>query len=174
MKSGLIIAGTVVTFGALVLLCLWMVPVHRIESYLWRIRYGNFVTVGQFRFPVPKHWYVEAISTQMATLVDLDNGDGILLRSQKPPQGFTLARWSQLQAGSAERPHKIRATRVFSVKGERLLCIERDEALPRFRMHSIECRTETGLDVLFTPKLGLDTERQGRFYSLVDQIQRRK
>jgi hypothetical protein len=173
VKSGLIIAATLLAFGVLVLLCLSLVPVHRVEAYVWHLRHGNFVTAGHFRFPVPEHWHVEVISQDMVMLVNLDNGDGVLLRSEKPPKGFTLARWSELQTTSSPE-RSIRATRELNVEGERVLCIERDDDLTRFKMHSIQCRAETGLDIMFTPNLSLDSEGSGRFYALLSHVQKMK
>jgi hypothetical protein len=132
VKSGLKIGGIMVALLVLGALVISLIPVHRVEAYVWHLRHGNFVGIGNVRFPVPKHWYVKSESPNDVLLVNLDNGDSVSMWLNKQPKAATLAVWSRLQERSLDHNTQITAKREISLAGETLLCMEHDDDLQRF------------------------------------------
>lgn len=170
--SGLKIGAVIVALGAGLFYCLSFVPIRRIEAFVWHLRHGISVDVGSYRFPVPKKWYVESLAPDDILLVDLQNGDGIGVRLIKvqPDRRITLPVWARLEEQSPiGSDMKVTARKELRIGSEEFLCLEKDYDLKKLHLYPIECRSEGGLEVSFTPYLASGMNHNDAFYSLLQQ-----
>lgn len=171
--SGLKISAILVALLIVCLLFLRFIPLHRIEAYYWHVRHGNSVEVGRYRFPVPKEWYVDSYSTNDVMLIDLDTGDGIMVRTSSAPDRFTLATWEALMSRPMpDGSTKILGRKELQISGERILCVETNLDTKAVRLYPIRCRSETALEVTFQPYIFSAKNHDQMFYSLLQQIQK--
>jgi hypothetical protein len=166
------ISAVIVALGVGLLFCLSFVPVRRIEAFVWHLRHGTSVEVGSYRFPAPKTWYVESLEPYGIFLLDLQNGDAIEVQLVKvqPNRRITLPVWARLE----EQPTidgniKVTARKELHIGSEEFLCFEKDFDLKKLHLYPIECRSEGGLEVSFTPYFGSGMNRNETFYSLLQQ-----
>ena len=172
--SGLKIAAVLIAVGASALLLWPYIPVHRIEAYVWHLRHGNSIDIGQYRVPVPKQWYVwpmERNSLETGVIMtDLNSGDVISVDTN----GLTLSAWSDLMKRSlASKTLKATGQRSFSIRGEKFLCIEQDWDEKFVHYYPIQCQSDGGLEVHFQSYPGVGRKHDAAFYSLLQRIQRR-
>ncbi len=168
LKIGAVLVGVVI-----LLVVLPSVPVRRIETYYWHLRHGNSIEVGRYRFPVPKQWYVESLSANDVMLVDLNTGDGIMLRMSSIPSRSTLGAWDALMSRpAADGSMKVLGRKELQINGEKVLCVEKDLDTKALRLYPIECRSEGALEVGFLPYLFDVKDHDQTFYSLLQQLQK--
>ena len=137
------------------------------------MRHGTSVEVGSYRFPVPKHWYIDHYSANDVMLVDLDTGDGIAVRTSSGPSRSTLPVWEALiSRPMRDDTTKIVGRRELRVSGETILCIEKNVDTKAVRLYPIECRSENALEVSFVPYLFSAKDHDQMFYSLLQQMQK--
>lgn len=154
------------------LVFLHFLPVPRIEAFYWHMRHGTSVEVGGYRFPVPKHWYIDHYSANDVMLVDLDTGDGITVRTNSPIRS-TLAAWeTMINRPMRDGRLKILGRRELQIGGERILCIEKNLDTKAVRLYPIECRSENALEVSFLPYLFSAKTHDSMFYKLLLQVQK--
>jgi hypothetical protein len=166
--SGLKIGAVLIAVGASVRVLWPYTPVPRIEAYIWHLRHGNTIEVGQYRVPVPKQWYVEHISANDMMLIDLNTGD--VIRAGIDPVGLTLSKWSDLNSRMSTM--ETTGQRDFHISGEKFLCFEQDLDAKSARLYPIQCRSDGGLEVNFVPYLGVGRKHDAAFYSLMQRIQK--
>jgi hypothetical protein len=172
--SGLKIGAVLIGIGAVVLISFSYIPVRRIEAYIWHLRHGNTIDVGQYRLPAPKQWFVERISDEVL-LADLNSGDSIFAWQHGLLKVRTLSEWSDLvERKLASETMKTTGQREFHIAGETFLCIEQDfEFDPKSgHLYPIQCLSDGGLEVNFLSR-GFGREHYAAFYSLLQRIQRR-
>jgi hypothetical protein len=143
---------------------------RRIEAFVWHLRHGISVEVGSYCFPAPKRWYVESVASDDVLLVDLQSGDSIGVQLNERTKRTRLPVWARLQ----EQPTidgNIRVTgrKELHIGSEEFLCFEKDFDLKKLHLYPIECRSEGGLEVSFTPYLASGMNRKDEFYSLLQQ-----
>jgi len=171
LLSGLKISAVLVALVIVSLGLLRFIPMHRIEAYYWHLRHGNSIDVGRYRFPVPKQWYVESYSASDVMLVDLDTGDGIMVRTSSGPSRFTLAAWEALiSRPMPDGSTKILGRKELQVSGERILCVETNLDTKAVRLYPIQCRSESALQVTFQPYIFSAKDHDQVFYSLLQQV----
>lgn len=165
--SGLKISAFGVGTVIMISIFLSFIPVHRIEAFYWHLRHGVFINVGVYHIPVPKHWYVADHSSNDVMMVDLDTGDGILVRTSSA-RPTLAAWWAMTNRPASDGDMKIVGRRELQVGGETMICAERDLVAKSIHMYPIECRSEDGLEVTFFAPRGHDET----FYSLLQQVQK--
>jgi hypothetical protein len=170
--SGLKIGAVLVAVGAGLLICWSLIPVHRIEAYVWHLRHGTTLDVDHYRIPVPKQWYVKDISENFVMLIDLNTGDGVSVETGGLPKRLTLSAWADLESRILSDTMKMTGKRDFHIAGEAYLCIERDVSAGITHLYPIECRSDGGLTVSFLPFFGVGRKHDGGFYSRLQQIQK--
>jgi hypothetical protein len=166
--SGFKISAAIIALGAGFLYCLSLVPVHRIEAFVWHLQHGTSIDVGSYRFPVPKKWYVRRFAPDDIFLVDLQNGDGVGVRLNERSIKMNLAVWARLE----EQPiggSKVTGRKELHLGNEEFLCFEKDLGLNKFNLYPIECRSEGGLEVSFIPYFASGANHNAVFYSLLQQ-----
>lgn len=134
------------------------------------MRHGTSIVVGKYRFPVPKGWYVVHQSADDLMLVDLNTGDAVSVQTSSRPKA-TLAAWSALM--TRPTPHgslKTLGQKELQAGGEALLCMEQDFDTKPTHLYPIECRSDGGLEVTFTPYLSSGNGHSQMFYSLLQQV----
>jgi hypothetical protein len=158
----------IVALGAGIVACVSFLPTHRLKAFFWHVRHGVSVEVGRYRFPVPKQWYLRHDGTEDIDLIDLDNGDSILLSGSGMPYR-TLATWSQMIRNN--RTITVTAQRELHIGDETVLCFEEDLYLPRRKVHlyPIQCRSDGALLVAFAPDFPSGKNHNEMFYSLLQQ-----
>jgi hypothetical protein len=119
----------------------WVAYRHHIgiETWLWHLRHGNSVNVGNYIVPVPENWYVESQSDGSQLLVRTDTAQpvtakrawihaSILLLPEAPLKIEDLHRLSSLEAGSLKQ-HGVEpvSQRSFDVAGETISCVGGDK-----------------------------------------------
>jgi hypothetical protein len=164
----------------------------RIKAYIWHLRHGNTMDVGQYRVPVPKQWYVERTSVERTSdavmLIDLNTGDGIFVYTSGLPKGRTLSSWADLvsRASATSATTKTTRQRNFNITGETFLCIEQEVAPPGDQLfhpqtdpgpmlghlYPIQCLSDGGLEVSFQSYPGVGRMHDAAFYSLLQRVQK--
>lgn len=167
--SGLKISAAIIALGAGLLYCLSFVPVRRIEAFVWHLQHGMSIEVGSYRFPVPRKWYVESFAPDGILLVDLQNGDGIGVHLNERSKRTTLAVWARLEEQPIDGNIKVTGQKRLHIGSEEFLCFEKDFDLRRLHLYPIECRSESGLEVSFTPYFASGMNHNEAFYSLLQQ-----
>jgi len=171
--SGLKISGVLIAVAVISLALLQFIPLRRIEASYWHMRHGASVEVGNYRFPVPKQWYVDHYSVNDVMLVDLDTGDGITVRARSVPSYSTLPAWEALiSRPMRDGTTKVVGRRELRVSGETILCIEMNLDTKAVRLYPIECRSENALEVSFVPYVFSSKDHDQMFYSLLQQVQK--
>jgi len=178
--SGLKISAVLIAVGATVLLLGPYIPVRRIEAYIWHLRHGNSIGIGQYRVPVPKYWYVWPMEgnppTNGVLMTDLNTGDGISAQQSDLLKGRTLSEWSEWvsRAFATSQTTKKTGQRDYRINGETFRCLEEDfDNGPKLgHLYSIECLSEGGLEVQFMTGLGVGRGHDAAFYSLLQRIQK--
>lgn len=146
--SGLKISAGLIVVTALSLVVLRFIPVHRVEAYYWHLRHGTSLAIGSYRFPVPKQWYVDYISANDVMLLNLNTGDGIMVRTSSGPQRFTLSAWEALVSRPvSDGSTKVLGRKELQISGETIVCIEKNLDTKSLRLYPIECRSESALEV---------------------------
>lgn len=195
--SGLKIGALLLAVGVGVVVCFSYIPAwtksaaaHRIEvrikAYIWHLRHGNTIDVGQYRVPVPKQWYVEHLSDTVM-LIDLNTGDGIFVDPRGLPKGRSLSSWADLVGRASATSATMQTTRQrnFNISGETFLCIEQEVAPPGQLSHPqtdpgpklghlypIQCLSDGGLEVDFQSYFGVGRMHDAAFYSLLQRVQK--
>ncbi len=154
---------------ALVVLALaWGIFSHRlrIETWLWHMRHGNAVNVGNFVIPVPANWYVQDEGNGGKLLVRIDTSDqtpykrlkahaGMLLLPERPLSDLELGRMTSLDTASMKRNGADTVLqRTFSPDGGSISCVG-GEKLGSMGIYDIEptswsCKSPAGLWVMVT------------------------
>lgn len=170
--SGFKIAALIVGCGAAVYILVSFIPIYRIEAWFWHLRHDS-VDVGQYRVPVPKHWYVLNNSPDLVLLVDLDSGDTISMDRDIFLRTLSLSAWSNFTLHPPSGI-KTRSTgqRTFRISGEKFLCIEQDDDVEVVHLYPIQCHSEGGLDVRFQPAIKVARSHNATFYELLQRIQK--
>jgi hypothetical protein len=171
--SGLRISVVLIVIAVISSFVLQFIPVRRIEAYYWHLRHGTSMTIGGYRFPVPKHWYVDSISASDVLLVNLNTGDSIMVLTSSGPHRIALAAWEALTSRPiANASTSVLGRKEFQVSGETIVCIEKNLDSKAVRLYPIECRLESALEVTFQPYLFSTKDHDQMFYSMLQQVRR--
>jgi hypothetical protein len=172
--SGFKIGAVILAIGAVVLICYALIPAHRIEAFVWHLRYGNTVDFGQYRLPAPKYWYVQR-NTDVVLMVDLNDGDTMWVWTNELQKVHPLSAWSNfVNRASTTSEKRTIGQRDFQISGEMFRCIEQDFDLgPQLgHIYPIQCLSDGGLEVHFQSDPGVPREHYATFYSLLQKTQK--
>jgi hypothetical protein len=176
LKIGAVVVAIGAGVGAGVLIGPSYIPVHRIRTYIWHLRHGNTIDVGQYRLPAPTQWFVERNSQTDVLMFDLNTGDSISAQKSDLLKGRTLSEWSEWVSRALATSQTMKKTgqRDYHINGETFRCIEQDfdTNLKVGHLYSIHCLSDGGLEVDFQAGLGVGREHDAAFYSLLQRIQR--
>lgn len=152
-----------IVLALVVLAAAWGAYGHcvRIEAWLWHLRHGTSINVGNHVVPVPANWYVESQEGGGQLLVRIDTSDqmpskklkahaSILLFPENPLNDLDLARLTSLDLMSLKKDGvEPVLRRTFNAGGGTISCAGGDE--PRSRgMYDVDplrwhCKSSTGL-----------------------------
>ena len=90
----------------------------RIEAIVWHVRHGDSTTVGAYRIPVPRYWFVGQDSSGDAQLLNSRTGDGIWAKSRPWPLTMNLDLWVGLETRLKDPKFVTLVRRDLRVGGE--------------------------------------------------------
>jgi hypothetical protein len=146
----------------IVLVVAWQAYRYRVraETWIWHLRHGEALTVGDYVVPVPVNWYVENEGNEGYLLFRLDTDDhtpykrlkqhaSIVLFSERPMKDEDMNRLLSLDGAYLKKQGVVQ--RTFSVRDGTIDCVGGDRPGPT-GIYDIEpiswhCRSTGGLDL---------------------------
>ena len=151
---------------------------YPIKAIVWHVRHGDSTTVGAYRIPVPRYWFVEQDSFGDAQLMNSRTGEGILAKSRPWPLTMNLDLWVGLETRLKDPKFVTLVRRDLRVGGEPLVCLEKDLIMDykSIAIHgsSVNCMSAGQLEVTFFGGMR-DAPRYdySEFYRILSSIQKK-
>jgi len=160
MKIRFVLLALVVFLGT------WVAYAHRIRitAWVWHLRHGTAMNVGNYTIPVPKNWYVESQPEEGELLVKMDTADrtpykrlkahaSILLLPEAPLKDEDLHRLLSIDTDFLKQ-HGVEQIlqRTFNVDSGTISCVGGDKP-SSMGVYDVEpiswrCKSSGGLEIM--------------------------